>query len=76
LIAVLSIFVSHIIGEVLAMNQDDQKNIPLSTIPKSDAAVLTTKSSAINQNLTDSEIASVAGTLLSFGPKPPHVPPK
>jgi len=57
------------------MNQDNQKDVPLSTIPQDDATVPTAESSETKRELNDDEIASVDGGISPIlGPYPPHGP--
>ena len=51
------------------MNHDNQNDVQLSTTPRDDAAVQTAESSAIERELTDGELASVAAGYMVKGHK-------
>ncbi len=53
------------------MNHDNEKDVKISTTPKDDGAVCTTEPSDIKRELSDSEIASVAGGYVVVGQQPP-----
>lgn len=57
------------------MNNDNQKDAQVSTIPEDDAAEQTAESSKEQRELTDSEIASVAAGFMVVGEPPRSTPP-
>jgi hypothetical protein len=57
------------------MSYDNQKDVPCSTVPEDDTAVQTDESSEKTRELTDGEIASVAGGYVVVGGNPITPPP-